>query len=188
MKRAIIIHGWDGFPEEGWFPWLKKELEAKGFEVAVPAMPNAEEPEIDAWVGHLAEQVGTADSDTFLVGHSIGCQTVLRYLERLEEGVKVGGAVLVAGWMHLKPVVFEEEGAEDVARPWIDTPIDWEKIRSHCDRFLAVFSDDDPYVPLDDSKIFEEKLGARIIVEKGLQHMNGEAGVTELPSILGFFE
>jgi predicted alpha/beta hydrolase family esterase len=187
MKRVFIIHGWEGYPEEGWFPWLKESLEGKGCKVSVPVMPNPEEPEIEAWVGHLAEQVGEADADTFLVGHSIGCQTVLRYLEGLDAGVKVGGVVLVAGWMHLKPVVFEEEGAEEVARPWIDTPIDWEKVKSHCDRFFAVFSDDDPYVPLDDSKIFEEKLGAKIIVEKGLQHINGEAEVMELPVVLEFF-
>ena len=31
-KRVFIVHGWDGYPEEVWFPWLKKELEAKGFE------------------------------------------------------------------------------------------------------------------------------------------------------------
>jgi len=30
MKRVFIIHGWGGNPEEGWLPWLKKELEAKG--------------------------------------------------------------------------------------------------------------------------------------------------------------
>ena len=29
MKRAFIIHGWDGYPAEGWFPWLKRELEKK---------------------------------------------------------------------------------------------------------------------------------------------------------------
>ena len=33
-KRVFIAHGWDGYPEEGWFPWLKKELETKGFEVS----------------------------------------------------------------------------------------------------------------------------------------------------------
>ena len=26
MRRVFIIHGWGGYPEEGWFPWLKKEL------------------------------------------------------------------------------------------------------------------------------------------------------------------
>lgn len=23
QKRAFIIHGWNGYSEEGWFPWLK---------------------------------------------------------------------------------------------------------------------------------------------------------------------
>ena len=29
MKRVFIIHGWEGHPENAWFPWLKKELEQK---------------------------------------------------------------------------------------------------------------------------------------------------------------
>ena len=49
MKRVFIIHGWEGFPEEGWFPWLKNELEAKGFEVHVPNMPDSEHPRIQKW-------------------------------------------------------------------------------------------------------------------------------------------
>jgi len=35
-KRVFIIHGWDGYLEEGWFPWLKRELEAAGFAAFVP--------------------------------------------------------------------------------------------------------------------------------------------------------
>jgi predicted alpha/beta hydrolase family esterase len=187
MKRAFIIHGWEGYPEEGWFPWLKKELEAKGYKVRVPAMPNSAEPDIKKWVGHLAKLVGKPDEETFFISHSIGCQTVLRYLESLEPGVKVGGAVLVAGWVHLKPEATEDEGAMDIAQPWLETPLDWKKIKSHCSRFTAIFSDNDPFVPLDDSKIFKEKLGAKIVMEKGLQHINGEAGVKKLPIVLEFF-
>jgi hypothetical protein len=50
MKRVILIHGWDGFPNNCWFPWLKKELEDKDFEVIVPAMPNPEHPKVKPWV------------------------------------------------------------------------------------------------------------------------------------------
>lgn len=46
MNRVFIIHGWEGYPKEGWFPWLKKELEDKGVEVHVPQLPNADAPEI----------------------------------------------------------------------------------------------------------------------------------------------
>ena len=97
-KRVFIAHGWDGYPEEGWFPWLKKELEAKGFEVYVPQLPETGSPRIHNWVPKLAEVVGEIDENTYFVGYSMGCQTIARYLETLPEGVKVGGAVFVAGF------------------------------------------------------------------------------------------
>ncbi|MEK7553404.1 MAG: alpha/beta hydrolase [Patescibacteria group bacterium] len=73
-KRIFIIHSWDGYPEEGWFPWLKQELTEKGFRVQIPAMPEPAEPKIEAWVSHLAKVVGDVDENTFFVGHSIGCK------------------------------------------------------------------------------------------------------------------
>ncbi len=46
MKRVIIVHGWEASPEGGWRPWLRKELEDRGFEVHVPAMPDTNNPKI----------------------------------------------------------------------------------------------------------------------------------------------
>ncbi len=40
MKRVFIVHGWDGHPDEQWFPWLKQSLEEKGYCVEVPQMPD----------------------------------------------------------------------------------------------------------------------------------------------------
>src|SRR3989344_256654 len=48
--RKDLIHRWEGYQEEGWFPWLKKELESRGFEVYVPAMPDSAEPKIETWI------------------------------------------------------------------------------------------------------------------------------------------
>lgn len=36
VKRVVIAHGWDGHPNEIWFPWLKAELEKREFEVIIP--------------------------------------------------------------------------------------------------------------------------------------------------------
>ncbi len=57
--------------------------------VQVPAMPNTAEPKIETWVPFLEKLVGKPDKDTYLVGHSIGCQTILRYLDGLKEGEQV---------------------------------------------------------------------------------------------------
>src|SRR5437016_1364128 len=98
MKKAIIVHGWDGYPEEGWFPWLKKELQTKGFKVSVPQMPESQKPRINNWVPALAKAVEKAEENTYFVGHSMGVQAITRYLLTLPKGAKVGGAVFVAGF------------------------------------------------------------------------------------------
>lgn len=177
-KRCFIIHGWDGFPEEAWFPWLKAELEKKGFEVTVPAMPHPDTPTIADWVPHLAQVVGKPDEQTFFVGHSIGCQTILRYLETLA-GQKVGGCVCVAGWFDLENMESEEE--EKVAGPWLTTPIDFAKVRAATSDMTAILSDNDPYNALEFNKQKFQELGAKIIIEHDRGHFNG---LTELPSAL----
>lgn len=184
-KRVLIIHGWGGYPEEGWFPWLKRELAERGFTVFVLAMPDSDEPEINAWVGFLAEAVKTPDLNTFFVGHSVGCQTVLRYLEGLDDGIKVGGAVLVAPWMELDMTTIAEEGEDAIAiaRPWMETPIDFGKVKTHADDFTAIFSDSDPFVPLAQTEFFRNQLDARIIIEKNKGHFSGSDGVRELPAV-----
>ena len=186
VKRVFIIHGWGGKPEHGWYLWLKSELEKKGFEAYVPEMPNTETPTIEEWVPFLKGLVGKPDEDTRFVGHSVGCQAILRYLEALPKSAKVGGVVFVAPWMELDKQTIEDEGEEviAIAKPWVETPINWAKVLEHTNKFVAIFSDNDPYVPLSNSKIFESRLKAKIIIEKKKYHFDQASGITKLPSIL----
>ena len=183
-KRVYIVHGWDGYPEEGWFPWLKKELENRGFAVTVPQLPQADEPRINNWVPALKAVVGTPDEQTFFVGHSMGCQTIARYLESLPEGVKVGGAVFVAGFFKRLTNLERHEMIHDVANEWIRTPLDLKKAKSHLKKSVAIFSDNDPYVPMDNREEFENLLRSKIMVEHGKGHFSGSKGTVELPAAL----
>lgn len=182
MKRIFIIHCWGGTPADNWYPWLASALEAKGYAVTVPDMPDTETPAIDAWVHHLKDVVGTVDEQTFFVGHSIGCQTILRYLASLPAGTKAGGAAFVAGWFHLTRLESDEEWA--IAKPWLETPIDLAQVKEHAQTFHAIFSDNDPFVPLSDKDIFEKELGASTVVMNEKGHFTGDDGVMELPEVL----
>lgn len=182
MKKVYIIHGWDGYPEEGWFPWLKKELGSRGFDVQVPAMPDSAEPKIETWVPFLRELVGTPDENTFFVGHSIGCQAILRFLETLPKEVKIGGAIFVAGWYNLRDLETEEE--EKIVGPWVNTRRDDEKIRKFLEgKSVAIFSNNDPWVIPENQERWKEKVGAKIIIEHDKGHFSGSDGVIELPSV-----
>ena len=183
MKRVFIIHGWTGKPNEHWLLWLVTELERKGFEVNSPEMPETDNPKMDLWIPYLKEQVGTADRNTYFVGHSIGCLAILRYLEKYEE--KIGGAILVAPWVTLNPESFAAPEDKEVVDSWIDGSFDWEKLKNLCHNFVALFSKDDPDVPFDKNEpIFRKELGAKIIVEKDKGHFTSEKGINELPVAL----
>lgn len=183
FTRAVIIHGWDGSPNGNWFPWAKAELEKQGINTTVPTMPHPSHPEIGTWVQTLAEAVGEPSSEVILIGHSMGCQTIMRYLETLPAGQQVGAVILVAGFFHLTGLQTDEERA--IAQPWLVTPVDYEVIQDRAQRITVILSDNDPFVPVAENKHeFETKLGARVIVLHGKGHINEEAGITELPLLL----
>jgi len=179
--KAILVHGWDGSPDGGWFPWLKKELESKGFKVLAPQLPKPEEPRISNWVPKLKEVVGTPDEQTYFIGHSMGCQAIARYLAALPEGTKVGGAVFVAGFFKSLTGLEDDEIVRDVADEWLKTPIDLSAIGKRLKKSIAVFADNDPYVSADNQEDFADKLKAKIIVEHGQGHFDSQK---ELPIAL----
>lgn len=183
-KKVFIVHGWDGYPEEGWFPWLKIELEKKGFEVFVPQLPEAGTPRIYNWIPKLAEIVGAPNKDVYFVGHSMGCQTIARYLESLPKATKIGGAVFVAGFFKRLTNLEDDDEVRDVAKHWLETPLDLAKVEPHLGKSVAIFSDNDSYVPLDNQDDFKNKLGSKIIIEHQMGHFSGSAGIIELPVVL----
>jgi hypothetical protein len=131
---------------------------------------------MDAWLQHLAKTVRSPDRDCFFIGHSLGCITILRYIEKLKENQEVGGAVLVAGFT-------DDLGYGELKTFFLQLP-DWERIKARCTKFTAIHSDNDPYVPLKYGDVFKEKLGAEVIVEHGMRHFSGDDGITELPAVL----
>ena len=181
MKRVIIIHGWEGKPASNWFPWLKGELEARGIVVLVPEMPETAHPRESEWVPYLAKTVGTPDENTFLIGHSLGGITILRYLESLPEGTRIGGAVLVAAFSEALP----NRKAFAELSSFFACPVDFERTRRAAARqFVAIQSDNDRYVPMLHGEIFKDKLGAKLITVKGGGHLNAGDGYLEFPEAL----
>lgn len=185
MKKVYIIHGWDGSPDEPLFVWLDKNLTDKDYEVKRLSMPNPETPVIEDWVSKIKEDV-ILDEDTIFVGHSVGCQAVMRFLETQDKNTKICGVLLLAPWMHLDQTTIEEEGEEviELARPWMETPIDFEKVKNISNKITAIFSDNDVFVPVSEKDFFAKKLGAKTIMEHEKGHFSPAENISELQSAL----
>ncbi len=155
-------------------------MEEKGYEVFVPEMPDTQHPKIAPWAGKLKEIIGEPKEDDILIGHSIGCLAVLRFLQTLENS-KIEKVILIAPWHYL---TLDENEDPDIVKAWTETPIDYKKIRSKADEFMAIFSDDDPWVPYKENvEFFKEKLNPELITKHKMGHFN-VAEIPFLPDLL----
>lgn len=178
MTRVIIVHGFRSKPDTNWKPWLRAKLEELGVSVEVPEMPNTESPIASEWVQTLSNIVGSSTDDTYLVGHSLGCITILRYLESLGEGQRIGGCLFIAGFTRR---FNKYHGGHDT---FFDHELDWGAIKSHCSKFVAIHSSDDMNVESAQLRSFAEKLAAKTMTVEGMGHFGSADGVHEVPLVL----
>lgn len=187
MKRVFIIHGLGASPDSNWFSWLKDELEHVGYEVEVPVMPNTNNPRTDSWISKISEVVGKADKDTYFVGHSLGCLAIVKYIETLPRDTQIGGAIFVAGFFFLSALlsdIWSDYTIREIYEDWSKHPVDFNKVRSHLKSSIAIFSDNDPWVPLENGDVFSNELNSKVIVEHNAGHLTGGFEFTEFHHIL----
>lgn len=167
--RVFIIHGWGGYPDEGWLGNIKLSLQEAGFSVYSPAMPDTHFPKMERWIDYLDSLIIKTETSDCLIGYSLGAQAIMRYLEQLPYNSKIKKALFVAGFFKLTNLDPEEE---KILSPWIEKPINLEKVKRHAEEFTAIFSRDDPIVPLSNKDIFSQTLKAKIIIKEGLGHFD----------------
>jgi predicted alpha/beta hydrolase family esterase len=175
VRRLGIIHRWDGAPGADWYPWLRDELRALDpapFDaIGIPELPDPGTPRPETWVPAVLEWLGDDPRDraaTVLVGHSVGCQTIVRALA--EGGPPVEGCLLVAPWFWL-----DEDSRDETSELWA-TPFDDAAARAAAGKVVALLSTDDPYTSdwEANGSAWEERVGAEVVVEPGGEHFTRE--------------
>ncbi len=162
MKRAIILHGTASSSQNNWFPWLKQELETLGYEVWVPDLPDAQQPNIDTYNKFLLSS-NWDFNDNLIIGHSSGSVAILGLLQALPENITVNTALLVGTFRGN----LDRDDLKDV-----DIPYDYERIKNKAKQFIVIHSDNDPYCPLEGAKWVANQLGTEIVLFPGMQHFS----------------
>lgn len=176
-KRAVILHGTDATPESNWFPWLKKELEIRGYEVWVPELPNNHAPDRKVYNDFLFGQ-NWDFTDNIIVGHSSGAVSALNLLaDKRCPKIKLG--VMVSSWSHGVP---EEMDYEQFIELFPPNGFDFETIKSKADKLAFIHGEKDPYCPLEQAQWLAKNCDAPIKVVQNGDHL-GE-NYKELPEIL----
>ena len=160
---VLVVHAYGGSPRKFWYPRLCEHVGDLA-DVEVIRMTNPSTPCIAVWLEDLEHRVsklaaaaaaggeeGARDPDQqqvlYLVGHSVGCQTIIRFLAKpstteLFKGIKVGGSagsssgrcdgnrVLRLGGCLLVAAWFEVVDPWEGMLPWCQTPVDCNAARS----------------------------------------------------------
>ncbi|MDB5195610.1 MAG: putative Alpha/beta fold family hydrolase [Parcubacteria group bacterium] len=181
MKNALILHGTGTKNTEFWFPYVKKELEKKGFDVWLPQLPHDEVPNLKEWVTFVLEH-GKFTEETIIIGHSAGAQLILSLLEKVDVPVKQ--AILVSGYA--RALRADAEAEKNEKEP------SWEKIKDRSKQWIFINSDNDPW-GCDDKqgRIMLDHLGGTQIILHGEGHMGSttyDQPYKEFPLILQLVE
>jgi predicted alpha/beta hydrolase family esterase len=107
---VLILGGWYCKPTDHWYPWLKSELEKKGYKAEIPELLTMDRdyPDLETMFNQVEklyfdiDELGkSADSkshqyekEIILVGHSLGSLLALR----LAEKYKINKLILLATW------------------------------------------------------------------------------------------
>jgi uncharacterized protein len=89
-KHFVIVHRYLASPTSHWFSWLADVLQSRGAQAIIPAMPTPKSPVPQAWANTLSRVIPNIDENTFLIGHSLGCITLLRHLLLQPAGTRAG--------------------------------------------------------------------------------------------------
>lgn len=174
MKNALLLHGTDASSASNWFPWLRRELIEKGYDVWVPDLPHAEKPNIQRYNKFIFAHGFVFTSSSVLIGHSSGAVAILGLLEALPNDIQVDTCILVGsfrndlGWESLKELFIK--------------PFDFKKIKSRARKFIFIHSDNDPYCPLEHAAYLSAQLHGTLLVKHGEAHFSGNH--VTIPEIL----
>lgn len=178
MKTAFLIHGAYGNSNNHWFPWLKNELTKLDYNVIASTFPTPEGQNLNTWLKIFAQYQPQINSDTIMIGHSLGVPFILNILENLKQPIKA--AFLVAGFVG----ILNNDQFDPINKTFAERNFNWKKIKSNCQNFTIFHSDNDPYVSLNKAKELSTFLNTPIKLIPNAGHFNTDAGYFEFPELL----
>lgn len=171
--RVIVVHGLHASPSDHWFPWLAHELAARDVSAQIVALPDSDAPHAPVWIETVIDAIGTADGDTVVVGHSLGCITTIHALSQVPNADALAGLVLVSPFAEPLPNLPEVDafvqGAPDIAFSTAGVPV------------IVIASDNDEIVAPAASARVARQLGVDVRTVPGAGHFLAAEGFTELP-------
>jgi len=162
-----LLYGYGGSPKNDFFPWLKKEIEKRGYKVQIPLLPHSDKSNANEKddMEFFWKKV-KLDRNTVIVAHSLGSIVALKALEKLKHPIR---KVIFAGG-------FLEPKFKDKERPFSKT-FSWKfnlgKIKKNAGSVVILHDINDHAIPRDQAVKLSNALNGKLIeVSAAAPHFN----------------
>ncbi len=157
--NVVMIHGWGG--DSSGFSEDQKYLEQNNIQVFSPDMPNTDNPIYEEWKAYFEKNIlPHLKENTILVGHSLGCGFIQKYLS--ENDLKVGEIVFLA------PTV-SDCGIPEI-KNFFTKEFDYKKIKKSADNIYVFGGGQDEYITEKEFRFLAEKLEAHFDFDPNKDH------------------
>lgn len=174
---TVILHGWQGSTGDHWQVWLADQLRSAGREVRFPQLPDADLPDLDAWLEALNDTISDLPPDGYdVVAHSLSSILWLHHVARIPHTPRPQRVALVA------PVSPHTAIAE--LQSFFPVPLDIDQVRRGADGTVLIAGDNDPYTPEGIADAYARPLKIPTTVLAGGGHVNVESGYGPWPAML----
>lgn len=175
MKNALMLQCWYSKISDHWYPWLKNELEARGYQTQFPDIAEfrKDAPDLSIILRDV-ENLRCINRDTMMVSHSLGCLAALR----LAETHPYDTLILVSGW--------DYNDLTEAHQSFWKTPVDHAAIKKNGKRVIVIHSDNDPYITAFSAEEMSKRLGGTFVCVKNGGHLTAQYGFTTLPAIVPY--
>jgi uncharacterized protein len=160
---------WAGNIHSDWYDWLALKIKSNyDINIHCIEMPDWHEPTPEKSLKHLTKNITELNEQCYFIGHSVGCQAILQFLNTQKPDTIVGGFLFVAGW-------FAVDKPWESLKPWLKTDVlDFSFISRMTNFKQIILSDNDPFTSdfQQNKSLWEINLNANVNIVTGGKHFN----------------
>lgn len=175
-ETIAILQGWPQPTTAHWYPWLKRELEQKRYNVLLPELPTmlTNKPIMSDQLIFL-ENLLNFDPNVSIIGHSLGSVVAMRYAEKhpLNKLIVIGG--------------FDYDDLTEALLNYWPNKINHARVINNTHKRFIIHSDNDPYFTKFNAEAMAKRLQAAFICIDGAGHFMEEDGWKTLPPVAALF-
>ena len=180
--EVILIHGLTATKKSNWFPWLEKEIQNNlDSTVKAISLPRSKIPNINKWIENLHKEVSNPNYNTVFIAHSLGCITLLKYIEALSDNITIGGVILISAFDKPLPLI-------PLISSFVDKPTNYQSIIPKIKQIKVIGSNNDLIVPLKYTNEVAKHLNTSLIEINKAGHFTSQDGYKKFPELYKILE